>query len=148
MKYRVLYIFLPIVFYSCSREFSVKDDLLKTYNRKDSSIVKMNEITPFEWDTLYIFDDRATEYLINNKLQIPLNNFHEFSHKMIFMKDGKIVHFEEEDYYPSERPSNTLYFDLYDYKTKYMKFTPESAVFKFYLTRVDEGTFYDLEPVL
>lgn len=61
----------------------------------NSSVVTLNELTPFEWEALYTFEPYASKVEMENKMGIYGTNIQETVSEgmvqLIFVKDGKVI---------------------------------------------------------
>jgi len=68
-----LYLLIMLILFSCSKE--EKSFLINLENKieqqQDSTIISINKLTNFEWDTLYIFKPYTSNDFINNFLNKP-----------------------------------------------------------------------------
>ena len=85
---------------SCSNN-KIETKVIKSLERNcrgDTCTVNLNELTEFDWDKVYIFDDWSTPEKISKTIGIEYkknNHFPDGYHKMIFVKASEIVHEEE-----------------------------------------------------
>jgi len=125
---------------------SLKEKIKSKCISKDSALVKMKDYTWFEWDTMYVFNQRASNKLIKKLTNVDKKENYT-CHQMYFRYKGKTVYFEEQRYDSSDRESGTLNFDIYNVRDGYLIFTPETAVFRFVTTHIGSFVYYDLDPV-
>jgi hypothetical protein len=59
-------------------------------------IVGIKDLTDFQWDKMYVFSYGAYPEYIEKALGTPLPDYVEFQRRIVFLKDGKIVHREDE----------------------------------------------------
>lgn len=85
---------------SCSNN-KIETKVVKSLERNcsgDTCTVNLNELTEFDWDKVYIFDDWSTPEKISKTIGIEYkknNHFPDGYHKMIFVKASEIVYEEE-----------------------------------------------------
>src|ERR1043166_1470867 len=58
-------------------------------------IIRIREVTPFDWDKMYVFTDGAAQGEVDKALGVPFPNYTEFTRKIVFMNRGVIVYSEE-----------------------------------------------------
>ena len=58
-------------------------------------IIRAKDITDFNWDKLYAFHTNATQDDMNKVFGSTLPKYNEFSRKIIFTKEGKIIYAED-----------------------------------------------------
>lgn len=63
-------------------------------------VVNISKITPFKWDTLYVIDSGWDLDEIKSVIGAELKERTDIFSKIIFVKDGQVVYFEEYYYYP------------------------------------------------
>lgn len=56
--------------------------------------ITLGRVTPFRWDTLYVFWDSANKEEMEKVLGQPVGEYEEFHKRFIFLLSGKIVHKE------------------------------------------------------
>lgn len=59
-------------------------------------IVKIKDLTDFQWDEMHVFSYGSNLDDIRKTLKTDFPNYVEFKRRIIFLKDGKIVHWENE----------------------------------------------------
>ncbi|HEX2983367.1 MAG TPA: hypothetical protein VHO28_07470 [Ignavibacteriales bacterium] len=146
MKNLLILILFSIILYGCAVNDSLKSKIINKCAGKDSCIVKIKDFTRFEWDTMYVFNQRASKRVIKELTGIEQKERYA-SHKTFFKNKNQVVYFEEQKYDPSDRESFTLNYDIYNVYEGYMAFTPETANFYFVITKFDGYTYYDLAPI-
>lgn len=92
---------------------------------------------------LYVFDEGASLPLINKQLGFKYLDYIEFERVVLFVSDNKVVHKETEDYSPSGRSGNSIWFDLSG--RNYGVFDPDD---KFIVNQenIDGKVYYTLSP--
>jgi hypothetical protein len=56
--------------------------------------ITLGQITPFKWDTLYLFSYSADKEEMEKVLGQPVGEYEEFHKRFIFLLNGKIIHKE------------------------------------------------------
>ena len=110
-------------------------------------IVKIKDVTDFQWDQLHVFEDGASLDEIQKSLGTDYSDYVEFKRRLVFLKDGRIIHLEDQ---PTdiERPVNGQVSFADSYPTNaHWSFTPETAVFRAEKKTFDGGVYYALTQV-
>ncbi len=110
----------------------------------DTCTIGIKEVTDFAWDKVYVFRTTATSDDINNALGTPLHTDVEFSRKIVFLKEGRIV-------YSEVWPSNLENWEDGDVvfvmpvDRVYVEYTPDTSEFIVSKnTLLDGGIYYEL----
>jgi hypothetical protein len=110
-----------------------------------SCIIRVADLTDFRWDQMHVYTLGARPDEIEKALGTPLPNYVEFQRRIVFLKDGKIVHREDE---PTdiERPvdGEVNFAESYP-EPAHWSFTPETAVFSAEKKKFDGGAYYVLK---
>ena len=109
-------------------------------------IVRIRELTDFQWDQMHVFDYGASLDEIQKTLGTDYSDFVEFRRRMVFLQDGRIVHREDE---PTdiERPVNGEVSFAELAQPLHASYTPETAVFRAEKKTVNGGVYYSLTRV-
>ena len=132
-----------------SSQSTVRNKIIEEYRLHETknSQIKIAELTGFQWDQLFVFNEGASLAEINSVLGFKYQNYKEFSRKLIFLSGNKIVYFEEEEYNPSMRPNNSVWFKFTESTSHYMQFTRTNAIFNITTDVIDEKVYYTLIPM-
>ncbi len=101
MKYLI---FLTFFFFSCSRAGPIEQEILRKSDKcKDSihgCVFSLADITAFEWDSLYLFQQETSAILIESAVKFPYhgNGVPQDKTRMLFTFRNKIVHQEDFDW--------------------------------------------------
>ncbi len=103
-KNSVRYLIFAFCFFSSCTKMGVveKGIFSMSYKCKVESKIgcnfKLSDITPFEWDTLYLFHQETSPIMIGEVLKISYskNSVPQGKTRMIFTLKGRVIH--EEDY--------------------------------------------------
>ncbi len=139
---KILLIIIASIISSCNS--SMQDKIINNIQKscqKDSCIVKMSAITPFDWEKMYVFREGADLQEINKQLGFNYPYFKDVAKRLIFIKSNKIIYHEDEFPYPDKKPVNKIFFIFRNDSIKSMSFTKESAVF--YVSRQSSGKFFN-----
>ena len=147
---RVCILTLGISFlFGCARSGLVERQIGNRVNACATStpcIVKIRDVTDFQWDQLHVFEYSATLDEIRKSLGTEYPDYVEFKRRLVFLKDGKIIHREDE---PTdiERPVNGEVSFAESHTDQHWLFTPETAVFRAEKKTFDGGVYYALTQV-
>jgi hypothetical protein len=106
--------------------------------------IAVRDITGFAWDKMYACKVTAQPAEINRLLGTSLLRYSEMTRKLFFLKDGKIVHSEDELTNIEHPVDGNVLFDMPD-EVNCKDYTPETAVFTVKLKRWENGTYFYLE---
>jgi hypothetical protein len=109
-------------------------------------IVRITDVTDFPWDQMHVFEVGATPEQIEKSLGTTFPDYVEFTRQIIFLKNGKIIHREEQ---PTsvEHPENGQVAFAETYTDPHWVFTPANAVFRGEQKRFSGGVYYLLVQV-
>jgi len=150
-KYTYLIFVFALIFTSCSRTFDEKlaDYIEQNFNDFSpyKSIVDLNSVTDFEWDSVFVFGGLTTFEEINEAIGIDCKckAVKDNYTRIVFLHQGEIVH--ESQYHSL---GEKVQFRIFDKENDtYIHYTQETS--KSYVLKkkknVVEGYFYDLYPV-
>lgn len=111
-------------------------------------IVKIEDLTDFKWDEMHVFSYGSTLDDIQRTLKTDFPYYVEFKRRIIFLKDGKIVHWENEPTNIEGMINGEVVFIGMENEPFQLSFTPDSAVFtavKYYPTSA--GVAYSLKQI-
>jgi hypothetical protein len=108
--------------------------------------VKIKDVTDFQWDQMHVFESGATLDKIEKSLGTNFPDYVEYTRRIVFLKDGKIVRREDQptDF---ERPTNGAVGFAETGKDQHWSYTPETAVFRAEKKSFDGGVYYVLTQV-
>jgi hypothetical protein len=107
-------------------------------------IVRIKDLTDFQWDKMYVFSYGAYPEYIEKALGAPLPDYVEFQRRMVFLKDGKIVYREDEPTDVEHMVDGEVTFGGMNTEPSYVLFTPETAVFSAAKHKHSNGVAYSL----
>jgi hypothetical protein len=130
----------------CSRSGAVERQIGNRVNSCVPSapcIVKIKDVTDFQWDQLHVFEYGASLDEIRKFLGTDYPDYVEFKRRLVFLKDGRIIHREDE---PTdvERPVNGEVSFAESHTNPHWSFTPETAVFRAEKKTFNGGVYYAL----
>jgi len=135
-----------ILAYSCQN--SIQDKIVSNIQKNgqgDSSILKIVDITSFDWDKMYVFCENSGLEEVNQQLGFEYPYFEDIAKRIIFTKTKKVVYHEEE--YPDPEKKSKLEFILGKDTTKVMAFTRRTAVFTAKKKIFFGWIYYELKPL-
>ena len=137
-----------ILFLSCSGSQTIEQRIGQRVNACSASpcIVKITDVTDFAWDQMHVFEYGATQDQIEKSLGTGFPNYVEFTRRMVFLKNGKIVYREDE---PTniERPGTGQVSFAESYTDPHWSFTLANAVFRAEKKQFSGGVHYVLTQV-
>ena len=129
----------------CSNN-NFEKQIVKSIDKKlesNSSSIKMKDITTFPWDKMYVFRYTATLDQIEKTIGTSLPKYTEFTRKIIFTLNGKIIYFEEEETDIEDLVNKEVVFNIPD-SLNYLCFPIDKATFNVKIKSFTKGKFYDL----
>ena len=81
---------------SCSRAQNLEDKIHIKVNEcsQDSCVIKIKDLTNFDWDSVYFFSYFTPLESIESIIGQPYKHYQEFTIPIIFKKNDSIVYFE------------------------------------------------------
>jgi len=141
-------IILILTFLVCSCQSSIQDKILsniKKNGQRDSCVLKIVDITSFDWDKMYVFSKNSGLEEVNQQLGFEYPYFEDIAKRLIFTKSKKVVYHEEE--YPDPEKKSKLEFIFANDTTKVMEFTRKTAVFSVKKKTFFGWNYYVLKPL-
>lgn len=112
--------------------------------------IRISDVTDFSWDKMYAFTYNATQDQIDKALGTSFPDYVEFTRRMVFLKDGKIVYREDAPSNIESRVNGEVSFDVPETEI-YKAYTTEDAVFRVWKEKVNNGfesdVYYRLEQI-
>jgi hypothetical protein len=143
---RFLVIIFALFLISCAQSGKIERRIGEQINRCKPDIpcvIKIKDLTDFTWDEMHVFEYGASLDEIEKEIGTSFPNYVEFTRRLVFLNDGKIVHREDE---PTniERPVNGKVSFAESFSRHHWFFTPDEAVFIAEKRRFDSGVYYIL----
>ncbi|MFL6254089.1 MAG: hypothetical protein ACJ74T_03630 [Pyrinomonadaceae bacterium] len=110
-------------------------------------VVMLKDLTNFQWDKMYVFSYGAELSDIQTALGTSFPNFVQFTRRLVFLKDGKIVYREDEPTDIEHAVDGEVNFAGMDTQPSYLMFTPDTAVFNAKKEKHSHGVLYLLTPL-
>jgi len=143
---KLMILIFPFLVYSCQNSIQDKIvDNIKKNVQGDSCVVKMVNITSFNWDKMYVFSENSGLEDVNKQLGFEYPYFEDIAKRIIFTKSKKVVYHEEE--FPDPDKKSKLEFILGNGTTKAMVFTRETAIFSAKKKDFFGWIYYELKPL-
>lgn len=133
MRSLIVVILFLTIFASCGTKIidplSIEGKLVTRINatcgQSSSCIIRLNDVTDFAWDQVFVFKHNAMRSEIEKVIGTPFPQYEEFNRSMIFLKAGTVVYSEVEPA-DMERPiNNHVVFDISDTEV-YRSYSHES----------------------
>jgi len=150
MKQLIISIFILLLFCGCSRTGLIEQTIGEKVDACKPDvpcIVKIKDLTDFQWDEMHVFSYGSRLEEIRKTLRTDFPNYVQFKRRIIFLNDGKIVHWENEPTNIEGMTEGEVIFDGMENEPS-LSFTPESAVFtavKYFPTSA--GVAYSLKQI-
>ena len=111
-------------------------------NPAAACVVRIKDLTDFEWDKMYAFEYGAGLYDIEQAIGTSHPGFDQFKRRMVFLKDGRIVYREDQATNIERILDGQVVFDIPDGEV-YRVYGPDT-VFLATREKVDYGIYYEL----
>lgn len=149
MKRLYVLTLLILLMFGCSKSRVIEQRIGKRIDdckSADACIIRIKDLTDFQWDKMYVFEYGARLEQIEKALGTKYPDYVEFKRRIVFLKGGGIVHREDE---PTdiERLVNGQVSFAESYTNPVWSFTPETAVFRGEKKEFSEGVYYVLTQV-
>ena len=107
-----------------------------------ASVIRIKDLTDFEWDKMYAFEYNAELYSIEQAIGTSYPDFVQFKRRMVFLKDGRVVYREDQATNIERVLDGQVVFDIPDGED-YRVYGPDTL---FLATREkwDDGVYYEL----
>jgi hypothetical protein len=145
MKAFIYIIFFLLFITGCSNSNIEKQivEEIESKCAKKVCTIDINQLTSFSWDKMYVFGPGLTEDRIKEIIGIDYPAYVEFTRPIIFIKQSKIVHFEN-DYIDEEYfTDGQVIFDYPD-SVHYQTYFSGKAIFKGKIKKIDGGRYFIL----
>jgi hypothetical protein len=116
------------------REFSNCPD-------KDNCVIDLSKVLTFDWETMYFFTNAYSLSEIDSILGFHLTEWYDVGDRIVFVKNNRVVYYQEWFPYPSDEIKNVVVFDT---NKKYFRVSKKNAVFSIR----KENDFYWLKQII
>ena len=133
MKKIIVSIFILSLCWGCSRKGLIEQTIGEKVDACKPNvpcIIKIKNLTDFQWDEMHVFSSGSSLGEIEDTLKTDFPEYVALKRRMIFLKDGKIVHWENEPTDMENMIEGEVRFDGMEREPSQLSFTPESAVFE------------------
>ena len=134
----------------CSRSGLIEQRIGEKVNSCKSDapcIIRIKELTDFQWDEMYVFSYGAHAEYIERALGTPLPDPVEFQRRIVFLEGGRIVHREDEPTDIEGMVDGEVGFAGMDTQPSHLSFTPATSVFTASKHEHSNGIAYTLTQV-
>ena len=112
----------------------------------DTCTIRISDVTDFSWDKMYAFTHNATQDQIDKALGTSFPDYVEFTRRLVFLKDGKIVYKEDTPSNIESLVNRQVVFDSLGTEV-YTTYTAADAVFRCWKGKFENGVYYQLEQI-
>ena len=116
----------------------------------DACTVRISDVTDFSWDKMYVFKHNATQDQIDKALGISFPDYVEFTRRLVFLKDDKIVYRDDALSNIESLVNGEVTFDFAEYEV-YKVYAANDAVFRGWKEKFhsgfENGVYYRLEQI-
>jgi hypothetical protein len=109
-------------------------------------IIRISDLTDFQWDEMYAFSYSASIDQIEQIIGAPVTEKGQFTRKLVFRWQGKVVHYEELPTQVDNFLDGQVDFDIPN-NDPYKLYPVSSAVFRVDQKQFEDGTYYELNQV-
>jgi hypothetical protein len=145
---KTLSFLVAILFLSCSNSQTIEQRIGQRVNACSASpcVVKIADLTDFAWDQMHVFEAGATLDEIQKSIGTSFPGYVEFTRRFVFLKNGAIVHREDEPTNLEHPVAGQVSF-AESYADPHWSFTPANAVFRAEKKQFFGGAYYVLTQV-
>jgi hypothetical protein len=149
MKRLYILTFIMLLMFGCSKSGTIEQRIgrrLDDCKSAEACIIKIRDLTDFQWDKMCAFEYEASLDQIEKALGTKFPDYVEFKRRMVFLKDGKIVHREDEPTDIEGLVNGQVSFGE-SYTNPVWSLTPDTAVFTGKKEEFSGGIYYVLTQV-
>ncbi len=147
VNFYIIFMFVSFFLCNCSEynktefEKSIESEYLSLCNDSSVCTIDISKITLFKWDKMFIFKTSASLDIINKALGFSYPYYIDIAHRVIFLKNNKIVY--HDDYYFSieNELNTTIIFDLPE-GVSYKSYDNNNSIFIIKKTELDDIQSY------
>jgi hypothetical protein len=150
MKQLLISIFVLFLFCSCTRTGQIERAI---GNKIDACkpdvpcIIKIRDLTDFQWDEMHVFSYGSNLEEIQKTLRTDFPHYVEFKRRIIFLNEGKIVHWENEPTNIEGMIDGQVVFIGMQNEPSQLSFTSNNAVFAATKYGTGYGVAYSLKQI-
>lgn len=113
--------------------------------KKSNCKIVISEFTRFSWDKMFVFDSPQNLDAIEKAIGVQYSEYYkEFTRPIIFLKDNRIVHYENNEANIEDMVDGQVIFDYPD-SIEYEVYTPNTAKFNMIQKTLGNKTYYLLK---
>ena len=140
---------ITFLMFGCFRWHTFETTMVERINElckaPDSCKIQARDFTDFTWEKMYVFKYNATEDDVFSALGTRLPVYTEFTRKIVFLSDKKVIRSEELPTNIERVENRQVVFDIPDSKT-YKGYIPDT-VFQVERKPLQDGFYYKLTEV-
>jgi hypothetical protein len=146
---KITYCLSIVLIFGCQSNMQKKivNKINQQCKTTDTCIVRMSDVTDFEWEKMYVFNENSRLEEINKLLGFNYEYFEDVARRIIFTKSNKVVYHEDDFPYPEESPKGKVFFKLGNDTLHYRVFLMKNAVFKTERKEIESAVYYELTPL-
>ena len=116
-------------------------------NAQAPCIIKIKDVTDFQWDQMHVFEYNATRDEIQKSLGTDFPDYTEFTRRIVFLNDRTIIYREDEPTDIERAVNGQVSFGPESYTHPHSSYTPETALFRAEKKTFGGGVYYVLTQV-
>jgi hypothetical protein len=141
----LILISVSLIVLSCTKIVTIEQRIVQKANScnvQSSCVIRVKELTDFDWDEMHAFSEGASQQFIEKALGIPFPDYVEFKRRIVFLKAGKLVHREDEPTDIEHPIDGQVNFAESYAEPSHWSFSPETAVFNVERHKCSHGSIY------
>ena len=149
MKRHFLITILVLALSGCGSnniESKIASKVTAQCNTPKPCIIRISDLTDFEWDQMYVFRYSASIDQIEQVIGVPVTERAQFTRKVVFLWHRKVVHCEELPTQVDNFLNGQVDFDIPD-KDFYKLYPVGSGIFRVEKKEFENGIYYELRQV-
>jgi hypothetical protein len=125
-------------------EKKIADTIKERCQHAGNCTIRITELTDFAWDRMHVFSYGATYDDVRNGLGVDFPQYTEFARKIVFIKEGRIIHSEEHASNVERRMNGEVVFDIPD-RSVHKVYTPDNAIFNVTRWKFEGGVWFEMK---
>lgn len=146
----VLILILILVYRSLRNDYKLSDKIVKVIesntDNSNVSLIRVKDITDFEWDKMVIFDLGTSNAEISEALGFKYKDTIDLMSGMIFVLKNKIVYQERIPYNPERQSKLNIIVNQDPKNTSCRTLLPEYAILEGLKEEIDGKFYYEIIP--
>lgn len=135
---------------SCNKN-GIKDRIVRIanqrFNRSDSCIIDMREVTNFKWDRFYLFPTGAGPENIDSALEFHYLYYMDTHEQLVFLLGNKITYHEANYLYADDHPHGGPVFDIFNSHKLSFSWDSSHSLFRVKKSISDKNIYYEITPI-